>query len=190
MQALEQELQSQRDKVRWTFRSCHLNDWFVLQNAQRETLLLQCKEAIRTHQEKQGDLVAEYEQLQAQVKEKDALIESMAVVSHPTEEHQLRIEIEALKKSLSTENEQHSRAYGTLKTECENLTNELHQIKQALLDRTAHDTAVCAQLNEQPALQADLDRLRDEVSQLNNALDTSKATIADQHEQVRIRSTE
>jgi len=40
-------------------------------------------------------------------------------------------QIDILKKNLATENEQHLKSFDALKTEYENLTNELHQIKQA-----------------------------------------------------------
>jgi hypothetical protein len=51
-------------------------------------------------------------------------------------------QIEILKQNLATENEQHLKSFDTLKTEYENLTNELYQTKQAkdkiqsLLDQT------------------------------------------------------
>ncbi|CAF1230556.1 unnamed protein product [Rotaria sordida] len=58
---------------------------------------------------------------------------------------QLNNDIEILKDNLSKENEQHLKSFDTLKTEYENLTNELHQIKQtkdniqSLLVQTAQE---------------------------------------------------
>jgi len=62
-------------------------------------------------------------------------------------------QIEILKQNLTTENEQHLKSLDTLKTEYENLTNELHQTKQAkdhiqsLFDQTIQQQT---QKHEQP----------------------------------------
>jgi len=68
---------------------------------------------------------------------------------------ELSTEIEILRKRLSTENEQHQKSYDTLKTEYENLINELHQTKQArdniqsLLDEAVQERTIYKDKYEQ-----------------------------------------
>ncbi|CAF0909555.1 unnamed protein product [Adineta ricciae] len=51
-------------------------------NMQREKLLLQCKEKINIHQEKQNDLIVERDNLRTQLDEKDAYILSLTKEDH------------------------------------------------------------------------------------------------------------
>jgi hypothetical protein len=52
----------------------------LLQNTKLEKLLIQCKEAIKTHQEKQVGLIIERDKLLQQLNEKQTFIESLMKV--------------------------------------------------------------------------------------------------------------